>query len=100
MEAQSDIVVVGSGIAGASAAAELSVGYTAILVEQEERYGSHASGPSAALVWGVPLPSGLEVHGTRSGRLCAPPRARAQLALPTNERRRSQPSVFHEGVYR
>lgn len=44
-----DIVVIGAGIAGASAAAELSLTHRVVLVEREAFPGYHATGRSAAL---------------------------------------------------
>ena len=44
-----DILVIGAGIAGASAAYELAAERRVIVLEQEERPGFHATGRSAAL---------------------------------------------------
>ena len=44
-----DIIIIGSGIAGASAAAHLAQTRAAILVERETRPGYHSTGRSAAL---------------------------------------------------
>ena len=43
-----DIIVIGAGIAGISAAAELAADATVIVVEMEPQPGYHASGRSAA----------------------------------------------------
>ena len=45
----SDIIVIGGGIAGVSAAARLAVGARVTLLEAESRIGSHSSGRSAAI---------------------------------------------------
>jgi D-arginine dehydrogenase len=42
-----DVIVVGAGIAGASAAAELSTTRTVLLIERERLPAQHASGRSA-----------------------------------------------------
>lgn len=44
-----DVIVVGAGIAGASAAAELAPGARVLLLEAEDRPGHHTTGRSAAL---------------------------------------------------
>ncbi|MCB2011909.1 MAG: FAD-binding oxidoreductase [Geminicoccaceae bacterium] len=44
-----DFIVVGAGIAGASAAAELADGYRVALIERESRPGYHTTGRSAAV---------------------------------------------------
>ena len=44
---QVDIVIIGGGIAGASAACFLSASAKVALVEQEEHFGYHSSGRSA-----------------------------------------------------
>jgi D-arginine dehydrogenase len=44
-----DVVVIGAGIAGASLAASLPAGLRAVLLEQEDQPGYHATGRSAAL---------------------------------------------------
>jgi D-arginine dehydrogenase len=44
-----DIVVIGAGIAGASAAAEMAAEARVVLLERESRPGVHATGRSAAL---------------------------------------------------
>lgn len=46
---ETDIIVIGSGIAGASVAAHVAEGRRVILVEQETRPGYHSTGRSAAL---------------------------------------------------
>lgn len=46
---QSDIIVIGGGIAGTSAAARLAAGARVTLLEMEPRIGSHSSGRSAAI---------------------------------------------------
>jgi D-arginine dehydrogenase len=43
-----DIIVIGAGIAGVSAAAELAAGHNVVLLEMESQPGYHASGRSAA----------------------------------------------------
>jgi D-arginine dehydrogenase len=45
---KADIAVIGGGIAGASAAAELAAGASVVLLEREARCGLHATGRSAA----------------------------------------------------
>ena len=49
MTATADFVVVGGGIAGASAAYELAAVGSVVLVEQEATHGHHTTGRSAAL---------------------------------------------------
>ena len=49
MAETADIIVIGGGIAGASAACELQASAKVILLEREERPGLHATGRSAAL---------------------------------------------------
>lgn len=46
---ETDIVVIGAGMAGASVAAHLAETHRVILVEQEDRAGYHSTGRSAAL---------------------------------------------------
>ena len=46
--ATADIIVIGAGIAGVSAAAELAVEHAVVLLEMESQPGYHASGRSAA----------------------------------------------------
>ncbi|MCC6205036.1 MAG: FAD-binding oxidoreductase, partial [Hyphomicrobiales bacterium] len=46
--AEADIVIVGGGIAGASAAFELSQFASVILLERESQFGYHSTGRSAA----------------------------------------------------
>jgi D-arginine dehydrogenase len=46
---QTDIIVIGAGMAGASVAAHLAETHRVVLVEREERAGYHATGRSAAL---------------------------------------------------
>jgi D-arginine dehydrogenase len=48
-DSTSDIVVVGAGIAGASAAAELSATHRVVMLERESMPGYHSTGRSAAL---------------------------------------------------
>ena len=53
-----DIVIIGGGIAGASAAAELAAGASVILLEREASCGQHATGRSAASfsqAYGAPI---------------------------------------------
>lgn len=55
---EADVIVVGSGIAGASVAAHLAATCSVILLESEPRPGYHATGRSAALfsqIYGNPL---------------------------------------------
>ncbi|HLL11453.1 MAG TPA: FAD-dependent oxidoreductase, partial [Rubrivivax sp.] len=49
MSQSADILILGAGIAGASAAAHLAPNYRVLLVEAEERPGRHATGRSAAM---------------------------------------------------
>lgn len=44
-----DVMIIGAGIAGASAAASLPAGLSVVVLEQEARPGFHATGRSAAL---------------------------------------------------
>jgi D-arginine dehydrogenase len=48
MDGTADIAVIGGGMAGASAAAELAAGASVVLFEAEDRCGHHATGRSAA----------------------------------------------------
>ncbi len=48
MAETSDVIVIGAGIAGASAAAELAAGLSVRLLEMEDRPGYHSTGRSAA----------------------------------------------------
>lgn len=48
-EAEFDIAVIGAGMAGASAAAELAARARVVLLEREDRPGYHSTGRSAAL---------------------------------------------------
>ena len=71
---QTDIIVIGAGIAGASVAAHLAETHRVILLEQEDRAGYHSTGRSAALfteIYGNPVIRAL----TRASRkfLFAPP---------------------------
>jgi D-arginine dehydrogenase len=43
-----DIIVIGAGIAGASAAAHLASDHKTVMLEMEERPGYHSTGRSAA----------------------------------------------------
>jgi D-arginine dehydrogenase len=49
----SDIIVIGAGIAGASAAAELSDSASVTLIEMEAQPGYHASGRSAGFFFAL-----------------------------------------------
>jgi D-arginine dehydrogenase len=71
---ETDIIVIGAGIAGASVAAHLAETHRVILIEQEDRAGYHSTGRSAALfteIYGNPVIRAL----TRASRkfLFAPP---------------------------
>jgi D-arginine dehydrogenase len=46
---EADIVIVGAGIAGIGAAAELARDFSVLVIEQEDRPGYHSTGRSAAL---------------------------------------------------
>ncbi len=46
---KTDVIVIGAGIAGATAAAHLSVDHQVVLVEAEEAAGYHSTGRSAAI---------------------------------------------------
>ena len=46
---ETDVIVIGAGIAGAGVAAELSADHRVVLLEQEDHPGIHATGRSAAL---------------------------------------------------
>lgn len=48
LPAEADIVIIGGGIAGAGAAAELAAGASVVLLEREDQCGYHATGRSAA----------------------------------------------------
>ncbi|MGO9515124.1 MAG: NAD(P)/FAD-dependent oxidoreductase [Steroidobacteraceae bacterium] len=64
---QTDIIVIGAGIAGASVAAHLAETHRVILIEREDRPGYHTTGRSAALfteIYGNPLVRAL----TRASR--------------------------------
>lgn len=82
IDSTSDVLVVGGGIAGASAAAELSATHRVILLEREAMPGFHSTGRSAALfseVYGNAVVRGL----TRASRsfLFDPPPGFADHAL-------------------
>ena len=49
MSGQADVIVIGAGIAGASAAAELASTHRVVLLERESMPGYHSTGRSAAL---------------------------------------------------
>ena len=49
METRFDIIVIGAGIAGASAAARLAETHRVLVLEMEERPGYHSTGRSAAM---------------------------------------------------
>lgn len=49
MNGQADVIVIGAGIAGASAAAELASSHRVVLLERENMPGYHSTGRSAAL---------------------------------------------------
>src|SRR5271155_4889621 len=57
---QTDIIVIGAGIAGASVAAHLAETHRVILIEREDRPGYHSTGRSAALF--------TEIYGNASIR--------------------------------
>jgi len=96
---ETDIIVIGAGIAGASIAAHLSETHRVILIEREDRPGYHSTGRSAALF--------TEIYGnasiralTRASRpfLFAPPpdfsegpltRMRGSLFIATAEQQRA-----------
>src|SRR5690348_7302532 len=61
--ADADFIVIGAGMAGASAAYELAASGSVILLEQEERPGTHSTGRSAALF--------LETYGNATVRSLA-----------------------------
>ena len=81
---QSDVIVLGAGMAGASLAAELAEKRTVTLLEIEDQPGRHATGRSAAMF--------IESYGnetiralTRTSRsfLAAPPAGFAEVPLLT-----------------
>jgi D-arginine dehydrogenase len=81
---QSDVIVLGAGMAGASLAAELAEKRTVTLLEIEDQPGRHATGRSAAMF--------IESYGnetiralTRASRsfLAAPPAGFAEVPLLT-----------------
>jgi len=79
---QTDIIVIGAGIAGASIAAHLAETHRVILTEREDRPGYHSTGRSAALfteIYGNPVIRAL----TRASRefLFAPPQGFAEGPL-------------------
>jgi len=79
---QSDVIVVGAGIAGASVAAHLAKTRRVVLIEGEERPGYHSTGRSAALfteIYGNSLIRSL-TRGSR-GFLFGPPPAFAEVPL-------------------
>ena len=49
MKANSDIIIIGAGIAGASLASELCTSLNVLLLEREDHAGYHATGRSAAI---------------------------------------------------
>ncbi|TDQ84595.1 D-arginine dehydrogenase [Dongia mobilis] len=63
----SDFLVIGAGVSGAAAAAELAADGKVTMVEMEERPGYHSSGRSAALFtpnYGPPLVRAIVASGT------------------------------------
>ena len=56
---KTEIIVIGAGIAGASAAAELAGHGTVALLEMEPQPGYHATGRSAAFL--IDHPKGVEI---------------------------------------
>lgn len=81
---RSDFLVIGAGVSGASAAAELATEGSVIVVEMEERAGYHSTGRSAALFtpnYGPPLVRALIAAGTDFYR--DPPRGFADQPLLT-----------------
>jgi D-arginine dehydrogenase len=77
-----DIIVIGAGIAGASVAAHLAETERVVLIEGEDRPGYHSTGRSAALfteIYGNSLIRAL----TRASRpfLFAPPPAFSETPL-------------------
>jgi D-arginine dehydrogenase len=97
MTETADIVVIGAGIAGASAAAELAGERSVIVLEMEERPGYHSTGRSAAMyvpTYGPPAilaltrASGPFFHAPPEGFVEAPmlsKRGIMMLALPSDE---------------
>ena len=66
-----DIIVIGAGIAGTSAAAELAMDARVLLLEAEARPGMHASGRSGTLSQGLidPVGGDLDVDAVLQGYL-------------------------------
>jgi D-arginine dehydrogenase len=73
---RADFIVIGAGIAGVSAAAELAASHTVILLEAEDSPGFHATGRSAALF--------SEIYGNATIRSLSRA-SRARLAAPPSE---------------
>ena len=70
-----DVVVIGAGIAGASAAYELAASHSVLLLEGESRPGYHTSGRSAAVfteTYGNPTIQALTI-GSRAFYEAPPP---------------------------
>jgi D-arginine dehydrogenase len=79
-----DVIIIGAGIAGASAAYELAPTHRVLLLERESQPGMHATGRSAAIfseIYGNAVIRGLS-RATRSF-LFAPPAGFAQAPLVT-----------------
>lgn len=71
---QVDIVIIGGGIAGASAACFLSAFAKVALVEQEEHFGYHSSGRSAGqFTVGISAPTMRRMAQASRPFLEAPP---------------------------
>ena len=84
VESESDFIVIGAGIAGASAAFELSRSGTVVVLEQEAAVGYHTTGRSAALyteAWEKGLWRTLTVAGRQF--LEAPPAGFVEHAIMT-----------------
>lgn len=83
-----DVVVIGGGIAGASAAAELAAEHRVLLLEREDRPGYHTTGRSAALLtpfYGNDVVRALNRAGARWYRDPPPGFAETPLIAPRGE---------------
>ncbi|MEZ5660521.1 MAG: FAD-binding oxidoreductase [Burkholderiaceae bacterium] len=77
-----DVIVIGAGIAGASAAAELAASFTVLLLEAEEQPGYHSTGRSAAVYLPTYGPAPIRSLTRASGGfLGAPPAGFTEVPL-------------------
>jgi D-arginine dehydrogenase len=103
-----DVVVIGAGIAGASAAAALAADHRVALVEAEDQAGYHSTGRSAA-VWiqNYGPPDVRVLTGLSRGFFAAPPpgfaehplmHRRAVMFLAPPEQRAALSAMLAEGI--